>query len=127
MDNCIFCEQNLRDSGRIVLENESWLAIFDNFPVTLGHSLIISKRHQLDWWKLTKKEQDDFWDIRDSLKDMLDKKYRPAAYNVGINMGGIKAGQTVMHLHVHVFPEYNDNPAPRGGIRNFRKPLVEYP
>jgi diadenosine tetraphosphate (Ap4A) HIT family hydrolase len=42
---------------------------------------------------------------------------KPDAYNVGWN-DGVAAGQTVMHLHLHVIPRYEgDVPDPRGGIR----------
>lgn len=40
--NCIFCDI---DKSRIVLENEIGYAIFDGFPVSEGHMLIIPKRH----------------------------------------------------------------------------------
>ena len=42
----------------------------------------------------------------------------PDGYNVGFNAGPA-AGQTVMHVHVHVIPRYaGDVPDPTGGIRN---------
>jgi len=47
----------------------------------------------------------------------LDHVHHPAAYNVGVN-DGAAAGQTVMHLHVHLIPRYpGDRDDPRGGVR----------
>jgi diadenosine tetraphosphate (Ap4A) HIT family hydrolase len=41
----------------------------------------------------------------------------PDGYNIGVNVGEA-AGQTVMHLHVHLIPRYRGDVAePRGGVR----------
>jgi diadenosine tetraphosphate (Ap4A) HIT family hydrolase len=41
----------------------------------------------------------------------------PDGYNIGINVGEA-AGQTVMHLHVHVIPRFvGDVEDPTGGVR----------
>jgi len=59
-------------------------------------------------------------------KDGLDNLYVPDGYNIGMNCGEV-AGQTVLHLHIHVIPRYDgDVENPRGGIRNFKEPLVKY-
>ena len=51
------------------------------------------------------------------VKALLDEELRPDGYNIGIN-DGAAAGQTVMHVHMHVIPRYRgDRPDPRGGIR----------
>ncbi len=51
------------------------------------------------------------------MKRDLDREHHPDGYNVGFNAGEA-AGQTVMHLHVHIIPRYKgDSPDPRGGIR----------
>lgn len=51
------------------------------------------------------------------VRAMLDAELRPDGYNIGIN-DGAAAGQTVMHVHMHVIPRYRgDRPDPRGGIR----------
>ncbi|MEW6541365.1 MAG: HIT domain-containing protein [Bacillota bacterium] len=48
---------------------------------------------------------------------MLQTKYNPQGYNVGINIGEA-AGQTIWHCHVHLIPRYaGDIEDPRGGIR----------
>ena len=46
-------------------------------------------------------------------KTLLDERFHPVGANVGE-----AAGQTVMHLHVHVIPRYAGDVAdPRGGVR----------
>ena len=51
------------------------------------------------------------------VRAMLDAELRPDGYNISIN-DGAAAGQTVMHVHMHVIPRYRgDRPDPRGGIR----------
>jgi ATP adenylyltransferase len=42
---CLFCEVQISDRKRIVAENTMAYAIRDAFPVTLHHTLIMSKRH----------------------------------------------------------------------------------
>lgn len=48
---------------------------------------------------------------------MLDEKYAPDGYNIGMNCKEA-AGQSVMHVHVHLIPRYKgDVDNPRGGVR----------
>jgi diadenosine tetraphosphate (Ap4A) HIT family hydrolase len=55
--------------------------------------------------------------LLDEVKAALDKELKPDGYNIGIN-GGAAAGQTVMHLHIHLIPRYaGDRADPRGGVR----------
>ena len=50
-------------------------------------------------------------------QEILDKKYSPDGYNIGMNCGEA-AGQSVMHVHVHLIPRYvGDVKNPRGGVR----------
>jgi diadenosine tetraphosphate (Ap4A) HIT family hydrolase len=102
---------------KIIAENDLAFAVFDIFPVTKGHTLIITKEHRKDFFAATKEEKGAILDLIDEVKSIVDDKYAPIAYNIGMNCGKA-AGQEIMHLHVHLIPRYeNDTKKPRGGVR----------
>jgi diadenosine tetraphosphate (Ap4A) HIT family hydrolase len=79
--------------------------------------LIITKRHVADYFSLTKLEKQAIDDALIANKQILDEKLKPSGYNIGIN-NGKSAGQTVMHLHVHLIPRFEgDVKDPTGGVR----------
>jgi diadenosine tetraphosphate (Ap4A) HIT family hydrolase len=114
MSSCPFCTL---PSERIVLANDLAMAIRDGFPVSPGHTLIIPRRHVGSFFDLAADERAAMLEALDRAKANVEKEYAPAGYNIGIN-DGQAAGQTVMHLHLHLIPRYaGDQPDPRGGVR----------
>lgn len=123
--NCIFCDC-IDSKDRFVAENELAFAIYDAFPVNEGHVLVIPKRHFRSFFEATKAEVAAIYDLLHEARALLEVRLKPDGYNVGVNIGEA-AGQTVMHLHVHLIPRYRgDVENPRGGIRNLKKSLVPY-
>jgi diadenosine tetraphosphate (Ap4A) HIT family hydrolase len=123
VDSCIFC---IKLKEEYIAENNLCFAIYDHFPVNKGHTLIIPKRHFDNFFDVTEEEVAAIYRLIHEVKKKLDSELKPDGYNIGIN-AGIHAGQTVMHLHVHLIPRYKgDVENPRGGIRKFKKALVEY-
>jgi diadenosine tetraphosphate (Ap4A) HIT family hydrolase len=104
--------------GRAILSvNTHAVAIWDAFPVSPGHALIVSRRHVADLFELSAEEQAALWALLPSVKAAIGARHAPAGYNVGVNVGAA-AGQTVGHVHVHVIPRYEgDVRDPRGGVR----------
>ncbi|MFI0398678.1 MAG: HIT family protein [Thiolinea sp.] len=114
MSVCPFCQLSTLD---IVVENVFHMVIRDRYPVSVGHSLIIPKRHVASLFDLTTEEFNALYELLHTTRQQLDAEYQPEGYNVGVNVGET-AGQTVFHLHVHVIPRYaGDCADPRGGIR----------
>lgn len=112
--DCIFC--NI-DKDRIIIENETAYAIYDGFPVNEGHMLIIPKKHVSSYFDIKSSDKESLWKLVDECKVFLDEQFKPDGYNIGINCGHA-AGQTVMHLHIHLIPRYNgDIENPKGGVR----------
>lgn len=100
-----------------VLRNALCYARWDKYPVTEGHLLVIPYRPFASYFDATPEERAAIWDLVDAARSFLDERYRPDGYNIGINVG-VAAGQTVMHMHVHVIPRREgDTAAPRGGVR----------
>ena len=100
-----------------VLENEFGFVIYDGFPVSEGHCLIVPHRVYSDYFESTEDEVVGLQKLIIETKKLLDKKFQPIGYNVGINCGEV-AGQTVPHVHIHLIPRYKgDMDNPRGGVR----------
>ncbi|WPB76021.1 DEAD/DEAH box helicase family protein [Archangium violaceum] len=102
-----------------VASNTLAFAIRDPYPVSTGHTLVIPRRLVANWFDATPEEQRALFDLVDVVKRGLEESTaRPDGYNIGINVG-TAAGQTVLHLHVHVIPRYRGDMAdPRGGVRH---------
>ncbi len=99
------------------MESATAYAMFDKFPVSKGHTLIIPKKHCLDYFQLLFKEQSACWFMLNKAKEILEKQLNPDGFNVGINIHEA-AGQTVPHVHIHLIPRYKgDLKNPRGGVR----------
>lgn len=97
--------------------NDLAFAIYDRFPASAGHMLIIPKRHVSSYFETIPEERLAVFALVDDCRRMLQAKYNPDGYNIGIN-DGEAAGQTVWHCHVHIIPRYlGDVDDPRGGIR----------
>ncbi len=107
------------ESSRWILSNEHAFAVWDGFPVSKGHTLVITKRVVPTWFEATSEEQAALMSLVNDVKELLESTLdpKPDGFNVGFNCGA-SAGQTVMHVHIHVIPRYRgDVPDPRVGIR----------
>jgi diadenosine tetraphosphate (Ap4A) HIT family hydrolase len=105
-------------TSRILYKGTHFFIIRDAYPVSPGHSLIISNELRLDYFELTQEEQLALPDMIAKAKELIEAEFAPDAYNIGMNCGAT-AGQTVMHFHCHLIPRYEgDMDDPRGGVRH---------
>ncbi|MSU50919.1 MAG: HIT domain-containing protein [Opitutus sp.] len=103
-----------------IASNALAFAIFDGFPVSPGHALVIPRRLFSSWFDATPDEQVALMALVNTARSLLDQRLHPPpdGYNVGFNSGSA-AGQTVPHVHIHVIPRYRGDMAdPRGGVRH---------
>ena len=113
--SCVFCAR--AGSREVVMGNELAAAIADSFPISPGHMLIVPRRCEPDFLKLTQAEQWAVWSLVDPVRAVIESLHKPDGYNIGINIGAA-AGQTIAHAHLHVIPRYaGDIEDPRGGVR----------
>ena len=114
-NTCIFCSPN--KEMELIAESASVYTIYDKYPVSKGHALIIPKRHVDNYFELSLREQTALFFVLNHVKNYLQKRFNPGGFNVGINIGE-KAGQTIPHVHIHLIPRYSgDMDDPEGGVR----------
>lgn len=115
MEGCVFCGGIEKD--RVLFETRKWIAVYDKYPVSKGHVLLIPKEHCETFFDLPEQLANSIQYWIKHIKNILDDKYHPSGYNIGVNCGK-SAGQTVMHCHIHIIPRYDDDVEdPRGGVR----------
>jgi len=111
---CLFC----KPQREILAENAHAIAVFDTYPVSPGHALILPRRHAVTVWDLPQAEYLACYALVLELKPVLEARFKPDGFNVGVNCGEA-AGQSVWHAHIHVIPRYKgDTPFPKGGVRH---------
>ncbi len=113
---CPFCDIAI---GRVLYDADPLIrCVWDSFPVSPGHALVITRRHIANWFDATHDEQANLLAGIEIAKKAIEASHQPDGYNIGINVGEA-AGQTVPHLHVHVIPRYQgDVGDPTGGVRH---------
>ncbi|MDQ3691168.1 MAG: HIT family protein [Chloroflexota bacterium] len=113
--SCPLCHRIAEED--IIIKDRLAFAIADAFPLTPGHSLVVPRRHEPDFFALSTEERSAMLALAVELRSVLSDQYGFQDLNLGLN-NGPAAGQTVPHAHLHVIPRYEgDSPDPRGGVR----------
>ena len=69
-EECCFCKERIQDN--LVFQNSHFYAKLDRYPVSLGHSLVIPKRHILTLAELT----DEEWvSLKPAIQDTIKNIY----------------------------------------------------
>jgi diadenosine tetraphosphate (Ap4A) HIT family hydrolase len=110
--DCEFCPVS-----EALVENALAYVRYDNHSLSRGHVIVIPRRHVAGFFDMTSEEQDAVVALLREAQLRIQKEFSPDGYNIGVNVGGA-AGQSRMHVHVHLIPRYiGDVADPRGGIR----------
>ena|SRR6185312_11643926 len=112
VEKCLFCQIVNREKPAFVLaENEKALVILDAFPVSDGHTLIITKEH---FPNIAAVDAQSWEYLLPLIKVTIDKlkntklPISPRGFNIVSNMNEI-AYQSIPHLHLHIIPKYEKN------------------
>ena len=110
--DCELCQP-----GGVLLENALAYVRYDSNSLSPGHVLVIPRRHVAGFFEMTTDEQGAVLDLLRRAQVRVQQEFGPDGYNIGVNVGEA-AGQSRMHVHVHLIPRYRGDVAdPRGGIR----------
>ena len=121
---CVFPFSLARSFGEVALSKTVLqtthlaFSIFDSYPVSKHHALIIPKRHVENYFDMS---EDEVLSCNQLIKKMKNKIQELDStvdgFNIGTNSGKL-AGQSIMHCHIHLIPRRkNDVDNPQGGVR----------
>ena len=109
---CIFCKIV---SGELpsykVYEDDKVLAFLNIEPVSIGHILVIPKKHVVSLEETSPEDLTAVMLVVQKIGGTLKKKLGVDGYNVGENNGSA-AGQTIPHLHFHLIPRHENDGLP---------------
>jgi diadenosine tetraphosphate (Ap4A) HIT family hydrolase len=108
---CELCEP--RD---VVFESDFAYVRHDSNSLSAGHVIVVPKRHVADFFDMSGAEQGSVLALLNRVKKLIDQEHRPDGYNIGVNIGAA-AGQSRMHVHVHLIPRYAGEKHEGKGVR----------
>jgi len=113
---CVLCHP---PADRVLVSNDHAIALWDGFPVTPLHVLVVPRRHVVDFFGLCETELLACNALLRAAREAVIRiDSAVCGFNVGANVGET-GGQTVFHCHLHLIPRrVGDVENPRGGIRN---------
>jgi ATP adenylyltransferase len=107
---CIFCgilKENRDKKRYIFLRTAHSFAVLNIYPFNGGHALVIPKRHVATLDALKAEERVDLMEALIKVQAMIQKAFKPQAFNVGMNMGHVAGAGIPEHLHIHVVPRWS--------------------
>ena len=101
----------------VLINNELAYAQSEKNSLSRGHIIIVPRRHVPDFFEMTSSEQMAVVELLNRARKLIQLQHSPDGYNIGVNVGRA-AGQSRMHVHIHLIPRYTGDVAnPAGGIR----------
>jgi diadenosine tetraphosphate (Ap4A) HIT family hydrolase len=116
-DSIVTGDCELCAPDEIVAQDDHAYVRYDSNSLARGHVIVVPKRHVAGYFEMTSAEKASIMNLLDTAKEIIDRQFAPDGYNIGVNVGKA-AGQSRMHVHVHLIPRYRgDVVDPSGGIR----------
>ncbi|MFB5628265.1 MAG: HIT family protein [Nitrosarchaeum sp.] len=105
--SCIFCDimSGVR-TGHILYEDASHVAFLDKYPIDLGHSLVVPKKHHEKITDMDSNMVGELFSIIPKIANAILTATGADAFSLGQN-NGKAAKQIIPHVHVHIIPRYN--------------------
>jgi histidine triad (HIT) family protein len=105
-DSCILCSiVSGRSKAEIIYQDSSFVGLLDKYPFSIGHSLVIPRKHYEDLLKMPKEEVGKLYSTVSIIATAISKALNSEGLNIGQN-NGRAANQIIPHVHVHVIPRF---------------------
>jgi histidine triad (HIT) family protein len=103
-NNCIFCKIGQKKiDANIIEENEDAIAFLDAFPLTAGHTLVITKNHYAKLQDVRFDEINNMFKLAYKILPSIEEGTDVQGTLLAIH-NGKDAGQEIPHVHLHIVP-----------------------
>jgi len=96
-----------KKDGHFLYEDNSHVAFLDRYPIDVGHSLVVPRKHHEKITDMTPEEVGNIFAIVPKIANAILDATNADAFSIGQN-NGQAAKQIVPHVHVHIIPRYNN-------------------
>ena len=101
---CIFCGIILgKRPSNIIIEDNKAIAFLDAFPLAVGHTLVIPKKHFSKIQDMSMDYESAVFHLVHRLVGPIEEAARVDSSTIAIH-NGKGAGQEIDHVHVHIVP-----------------------
>ena len=105
--SCIFCDiLNGKIPSHVLYEDDSHIALLDKYPIDVGHSLVIPRKHHEKITDMTPEDVGNVFSIVPKIARAVLDATGADAFSLGQN-NGRAAKQIIPHVHIHIIPRYN--------------------
>jgi diadenosine tetraphosphate (Ap4A) HIT family hydrolase len=106
----VICSNKDGRPGHVLIElDASWLTAPPEAALP-GYVCVVAKRHVVEPFELSDEEQNAFWNDCMFVARALVRLFEPRKMNYEIH------GNTIPHLHMHLYPRYAGDPYEGGAI-----------
>jgi len=101
---CVFCDIiNKTIPSYIIYEDANHVAFLDKYPISVGHTLALPKRHFERVNEMSAKEFCALYVRVHALNRLITSRLGASASHLSVN-DGAAANQLIPHVHVHIIP-----------------------
>jgi ATP adenylyltransferase len=108
-NRCIFCEAaaSSDDAANLVV-HRGYLSfvILNRFPYTSGHLMIAPFAHVSRLQQASEETAAEIMRLSRVAEGVLERVYRPAGLNLGMNLGEAAGAGIQQHIHMHLLPRW---------------------
>ena len=106
--SCLFCDiLDGKKNGHFLYEDDSHVAFLDKYPIDVGHTLVIPRKHHEKITDMTSEDVGIIFALVPKIAKAILDATNADAFSIGQN-NGRAAKQIVPHVHIHIIPRYNN-------------------
>jgi len=107
---CILCDkpkENKDAPNYILHRGQKNFVILNSYPYNPAHLMIAPYRHVANLEELSNEELHEHYEMVSRSIKVLKRAFKPAGFNIGMNLGRVAGAGIDDHIHTHIVPRWS--------------------